>query len=1188
MDSGTSKFDLIMTMVDRGDVLKGVLEYNTDLFEPATIERMVGHYQMLLQTIIANPDQPVSGLNLLTDSERQWLLVDWNRTLDLDTGPYLEQTLDRLFEEQVNRTPEALAVMIGDKQLTYRELDERAEALAVYLRKRGVGTDRIVGLLVERSLEALVGIIGVLKAGGAYLPLDPEYPAGRLAYILEDSKAPILLTQRRLVERMQVEFEKTSAASLAAEIICLDESEWVETKLTDSEPRKVDHTARNLAYIIYTSGSTGRPKGVMIEHRSAINLWLGLNRSIYANHADGGAMRVSLNAPLPFDASVQEWLMLLSGHALVIIPAEVRQDAERLLGYIREKRIDVLDCVPSQLKMLIGAGLLDGAGWTPRAVLPGGEAIDNRTWEQMASVEGVEFYNMYGPTECTVNSTICQVSCYPGHASIGRPVVNAQAYVLDRNLQPAPIGVAGELYLGGVGVGRGYLNRAELTAERFIANPFVEYQREGDLAIDPGDRLYKTGDQVRYLVDGYLEYIGRIDFQVKLRGFRIELGEIENVLMEIAGIKEAAVVVREDDPGNKQLVAYIVADSAERDVSALRARLKAKLPEYMVPGVYVYLESLPMTPNRKVDRKALPKPEGLRPEMEAAYEQPRTDQESKLVKIWQQVLKVDRVGVRDNFFDLGGDSILSIQVVARANQEGMRIKPRQIFEAQTIEALAAIVGEVEGEASEAEQGLVTGEVVLTPIQRMFFETKPENASHMNQAIMLEVKDDVDLHALQAAVEGLVRQHDGLRLRYEPAGDGWHQVIVGMEAAERLYTLERIDLSVLGDVEQGRAIEARANEIQRSLDIQRGPILRLAHFKLGKGKPGRMLLVIHHLAVDGISWRILVEDLLRGYEQTRLGEAIDLGSKTSSLRQWSERLVEYARSEEVENELGYWMESGNAARSLGWDELPIDLDVEGENLAGNVASVRGLLGEAETGALVREVPTAYNTEIGDVLLTALVRTVASWREQSGQFGVGGVQVALEGHGREEIGEVDVTRTVGWFTSVYPVNLELDRAGMGPGEALMAVKEQLRRVPQKGIGYGLLRYLNPKGKSLEELPLGQMSFNYLGQVDAVTPAGAAFKLAGESVGVVHDPRGKRRHLIDVIVSVTEKQLRLEWLYSEKAHRRETIENLVKRYIEELGILIQHCTTTAGGYTPSDFPEAELSQAEIDDLMDELSED
>ena len=658
LDSGAAKFDLLLTMVDRGSLMKGVFEYNTDLFDESTIERMISNFQVLLEAIIENPNLSISQLPILSEGERLKLLVGWNKTIDPLINDHFQTTIHRQFELQVNRSPNIPAVEYRDQSINYQELNQKANQLARYLKTLGVGWDVIVGLCVERSIDALIGILGILKAGGAYLPLDPDYPLDRLTFILDDARVPVLLTQEKL--RGQLNIESTNNSK--TRVVCLD-NDWLEIgKSNDSNLEELVSekiSTDDLAYVIYTSGSTGRPKGVMIEHRTAVNLWLGLNQAIYQRHG-GSPLRVSLNAPLPFDASVQEWLMLLSGHTLVIVPQDVRQDGDLFIQFIKQSGLDVLDCVPSQLRMLLSAGLLDGTGHVPQAVLPGGEAIDRKTWDELAQSETTEFYNMYGPTECTVDSTICRVKDNSLQPSIGRPVVNSQMYVLDGERQPVPLGVHGELWIGGGGVGRGYLNRPELTDERFIKNPFLEYQQSHGLDVPNSDRLYRTGDLVRYLPNGYLDYVGRVDFQVKVRGFRIELGEIENVLTQAPGINEAVVIVREDNPGEKQIVAYIVPKSDIQDnltVSNLRTSLKSKLPDYMVPSVFVTLDQLPLTPNRKIDRKALPRPEGNRLELGSEYMTPRTDKEETIAKIWSQVLKLEKVGINDNFFELGGDFI---------------------------------------------------------------------------------------------------------------------------------------------------------------------------------------------------------------------------------------------------------------------------------------------------------------------------------------------------------------------------------------------------------------------------------------------------------------------------------------------------------------------------------------------------
>ena len=605
---------------------------------------------------------------------------------------------------------------------------------------------------------------------------------------------------------------------------------------------------------------------------------------------------------------------------------------------------------------------------------------------------------------------------------IGGAIANVQMYVLDEKQEVVPEGVSGELYIGGVQVGRGYWKREELTGERFVPNPYGE------------GRLYRTGDVGRYVGDGAIEYQGRRDEQVKVRGYRIELGEIEAVLQEHAGVRESAVVVREvrgeTEAGTpeKRLVGYVVLEGGVK-TSELRRYLKERLPEYMVPGVWVEMEGLPVTANGKLDRKGLPEPGGERPELESGYEEPGTETEKKLAEIWAQVLGVEKVGVHDNFFDLGGDSILSLQIISRANQLGMGVSVRQLFQSQTVAELAEAMesgrgGEGKdgskgsgqsGRKMEAEQGVVEGEVELTPIQRWFFEQELAEAGHWNQAVLLETAADVEVERLREALGKVVEQHDALRMRFVREAEGnerspWKQIHgevgegLGWEFAER-------DLSGESEAERVATVERVVEEEQKRLDLERGPVFRAVLMGMGEGRRGRLLLVAHHLVIDGVSWRILLGDLGRAYEQLQRGERVELGKKTTSYQQWAKRLAEYGRSEEIRREQEYWL--GMGVERAG--RLPVELD--GENVEGAVEVVTKSLSEAETVRLLQQVPEAYHTQINDVLLTALGEAMGQWT------GSDEVLVDVEGHGREEIGEgVDVTRTVGWFTTIYPVVLE----------------------------------------------------------------------------------------------------------------------------------------------------------------------
>ena len=682
-----------------------------------------------------------------------------------------------------------------------------------------------------------------------------------------------------------------------------------------------------------------------------------------------------------------------------------------------------------------------------------------------------------------------------------------------------------------------------MTAEKFLPHPFSEA---------PGGRLYKTGDLVRYLPDGHLEFLGRLDHQVKVRGFRIELGEIEACLGGHPGVREVVVLAREDSPGEKRLVAYVVAqEEPAPSGSELRGFVRERLPEYMVPSAFVGLPALPLTPNGKVDRKALPAPEGRG--VEEGYVPPCTPTEELLAGIWAEVLRQERVGRHDNFFALGGDSILSIQVVARAHQAGLQLTPKQLFQHQSIAELAAVAGT--GPQVAAEQGVVSGPVPLTPIQRWFFEQGLPAPQHFNQAFLLEVGSELEPKWVRRVVRQLLVHHDALRLRFTPEGSGWRQVQAGLEETVPFAV---VDLSELGVEEQPAALEAVAAEQQGSLDLSSGPLLRVVLFKLGAQRPGRLLLVVHHLAVDGVSWRVLLEDFQQAYQQLRWGQALQLPPKTTAFKAWAERLWGYGRSEAVREELDYWL--GGSRR--GVRPLPRDYAADPEaNTVASAGYVAVALSEEQTRALLQEVPPVYHTQINDVLLTALVQSFRRWT------GAGSLLLDLEGHGREELfAEVDLSRTVGWFTSLFPVCLEL--GAEPPGEALKAVKEQLRRIPNKGIAYGVLRYLHPEAEVravLQALPPPEISFNYLGQLDQALSESSLFRPARESSGPPHSPLGRRPHLLDVNGWVAEGRLHLQWSYSQRVHRRATVEQLAQAFLEALEALIVHCRSPEVGALP-----------------------
>jgi amino acid adenylation domain-containing protein/non-ribosomal peptide synthase protein (TIGR01720 family) len=1590
VETGTSKFELVVVPVELEAGLGGWAEYNTDLFDPTTVERLLRHYENLLAAAAADPSRPLAALELTAPAERHQLLAEWN-----DSAAAVPAAADpiAMLAENARRRPRAVAATCAGVEWTYGELARRVEAAGASLAAAGVRRGAVVALLAERGLDFLTAVLATFGAGAAYLPLDPAQPPQRTARVLAGAGVTLALAGDGLRARLDAalgalpEADRPAAGDLAGLMTGGVASSPVPGPVAGPE-------AEDLAYVLYTSGSTGAPKGASITHHGMRNhLWAKVSALSL-----GPGDTVAQTASPCFDISVWQLLVaLLVGGRVEIVPEEIAADPARLLDAVEGRGITVLETVPSLLRLLLDEVERRGAA-SPRLaalrwLIPTGEALPPdlcRRW--LAAYPAVPLLNAYGPTECSDDVTHHPIPAPPATAGvpIGRPVINLRLYALDAGLVPVPAGIAGELWVGGAGVGRGYRGDPARTAEAFRPDLF---------APEAGARLYRTGDLGRWRPDGTLEFLGRVDQQVKVRGLRIEPGEIEAALRAHPAVAEAVVVAREDG-GHARLVAYVVEnpegagaaeeepgeregekldqwrtvfdevyrrrealaasdagvnlrvwvdsytggpmpeddivecfeDSVERilalaprrvlelgcgtglllfriaphceaywgtdlspevvrdlearvaarsgelpevrlsargadeldgipergfdivvinevvqyfpsvdylvrvieraaervapggflfvggvrnhdlleafhasvqtfqaadslplgdlrqrvsghvgrekellvspelfaalrrhlprltgvgiqlkggrcrneltrfrydvvlrfdepaappearwldwrrdgvSLAALRARLVAeapdslgvtgvpnarlqaerrllerlraagegetvrtlrgelaaameaepgvepadlwalagelpyhvdlcwsdagldrfdlllrrrragdgpaaavpalprreprplpwrrygnnplrglfaerlvprlraflaeRLPESMIPSAFVPLDALPLSPNGKLDRRALPPPEEERPELEQAFVAPRNRVEERLAGLWAQAMRLDHVGVHDNFFALGGDSILSIQIIARAAQEGIQITPRQMFQHQTIAELAAVAGATG--AVQAEQGTVTGEAVLTPIQRWFFDLDLPNPDHWNWNVssFFAVRRPLDPVRIERTVRSLVSHHDALRTRFLPVAEGRRQVFAGLDSVSPCVYL---DLTAVPAGRRRSALEAAAAAVQASLDLAAGPALRVATFHLGAGEPDRLLLAVHHAVLDGVSWRLLLEDLQTLYAGGRLP------AKTTSFKRWSERLAAHAGSPEIAAEAPFWLDERRR------DAVPLPVDFPGPRDPGLEASARivsRLLSAEETRALLQEVHAAYQTRIDDVLRTALVATFAGWT------GRRALLVDLESHGREhDFEDVDLSRTLGWFTAMHPVLLDLE-GRLEPGEALRAMKEQLRRLPSGGgVGYGLLRYLRGDADleaRLRELPRPEVLFNYLGQMTAGSPeAGGGLDLldqAPEPGGPALDPRGRRSHLLEVGCMVTGGCLRTEWTYSADRHRAETVETLADAFSAELRRLIAHCRAPeAGAYTPSDFPEADLSEEDFATLMARLA--
>ncbi|MCX5609335.1 amino acid adenylation domain-containing protein [Streptomyces sp. NBC_00047] len=1136
VEHNAAPFDLTLEFTEDGPGVAGRIIYSTALFDEATVARLAGHLNVLLDAAGEDPDRSVADLPMLTGPEFEQAVHGWNDT----DRPLPEASLPELFAAVAAERPDAVALSYGPERLTYGELDARANRLARRLAAAGAGPDVLVGLCLERGAQAVVGLLAVLKAGAAYVPLDPGYPEQRLAYMVRDAGVRLLLTREELRGRLP---------GTGAGVITVDGPGGEGGGFPATAP-EVALSPDQLAYVIYTSGSTGAPKGVMTSHRAVVRL---VRESGFLDIGPGDA--VAQFASLSFDASTLEvWAALLHGARLAVHPPAAPTGSE-LGAFLEEHGVTHLAIAAGLFHQVVDDDVSALRGL--RQVIAGGDTVSPEHCARvLAAHPRLRLHNGYGPTEATSLTTVHALAADLDAAApvpIGMPIGNTRVYVLTQTLEPAPAGVPGELYIAGPGLARGYLGRAGLTAAQFVADPYGA----------PGSRMYRSGDLARRRSDGAVEFLGRADGQVKIRGFRIELGEVENALKQHPAVSDAVVVPYEGDSGHRRLVAYLVSGH-EVPAGELRTHLAASLPEYMTPSVFVSLDRLPLTANGKVDRGLLPEPEGAvgRPGG-PAYVAPAGATEEVLAALWAEVLGVERVGVHDNFFDLGGDSILSLQVVSRARQAGLQLTSKLLFVHQTIATLAPVTGvitEAHGEPTE-----VSGRVELTPIQRRFFEDYPEGPDHYTMSVQLELASDTDLALLERALAAAVAQHDALRMRLTRDGGEWVQEY-GEPAATALLTVR--DLSGLDESDQGAALDEAALAAQRSLDLGTGRLLKGVFFRLGAGRLPRLFLTAHHLVMDGVSWRVLLEDLSAAYTRFAEGRPAEPAVRTSSYQQWSRHLAELARGGGFEGELPYW--HGVPAGAA------VPRDGTAPNTFGSSSTVSAVLGRAETRALLHQVPSAYRTQINDVLLTALGRVLHGWSGAP-------VTIALEGHGREDLFEdIDLSRTVGWFTTAFPVALDVPREDWGSG--LKAVKERIRAIPHRGLGHGALRYLVPDGSGLGSDASGPaISFNYLGQWDGSTSTDGLIRKRLEGLG--RDQAGglSRPHLIDIVAAVSDGELRIDWIHSPANHSAETVERLAGEFLAALREVIAHCLAEgSGGATPSDFPLAGLDQAGVDRIV------
>ncbi|NOK47568.1 amino acid adenylation domain-containing protein [Burkholderia thailandensis] len=1168
-DVGAAKYDLSLEIAYRDDGLACTLEYATALFARSSIDGMLAQYAALLGQIATMPDAAVASLSCMPDDERDKVTRTWNATAFERTGSPL---IHARFDARVRARPEAIALRTDGAAMTYASLGERVDALAGRLLERTRGEPQCIAICFERSFDMVIAILATLKAGCAYVPIDPQLPADRVAFMLSDSAAAMLLT----IEPVRRE----RFSSFDIETLCIDESAPPRAASPRAAMPAVDPHAA--AYVLYTSGSTGKPKGVVVTHANVTNLLDVMEASYPLGAGDSYLLKTNY----AFDVSVPELFGWFVGHgSLAILAPQAEGSPDLIVAALLRHGVTHVNFTPSLLRQFVTEAAADARFAREhrlRHVFVIGEELTNALAnDALRALRPAAIYNMYGPTEATVFATgHAHAAPIPnGKVPIGRALGNMRVYVLDERMRPMPIGMPGDLYIAGDGVARGYLNRDELNAERFLPDPFT-----------PGGRIYMTGDLARWTRGGTLEFLGRIDQQIKIRGYRVELDEIASALNAHPLVDEAAVILKREQDGTARLVAYVVPANGVEPASspseharlrdALAGALERRLPDYMMPAAYVLAPSLPKGITGKLDRKALEALPVDLPVRHAAIGAvaPRNDAERTLCGIWQAVLRVPALGVTDNFFAVGGDSILSIQVAARARQQGIVFSARDIFRHQTVELLAA---NVRWRTPSDERQPSAGDMPLLPIHHWFFAVDSTHVDHYHQSRLLDVPAGVDADFVAAWLEALVARHDALRLRLRNTREGWRAHFAdpsAHDASARLAVCDR----AWADTSDA-AIDAFFADARRRVNLADGPLFVAALVPAGARGRGRLLLIGHHAIVDGVSWRVIVGDLRQAFAQWSARGSFALGPASDAYQAWARAIAAAADSPALHAQRAHWLRVLRAPAP----SLRLDHGAGGDTTRRATRIWPFGLNAADTRALLADTHRAYRTQTIELLLAGLLLAFRRWR------GHDTLRIALEGHGREadalarygvECTLLDVGETVGWFTSYYPLWLTLSGAAQAAdpaAAAIMAVKAHYRATPHHGLGYGILRHLtgDPELAAEEAAHAPEIVFNYLGQFDVAddeTAGVAVLDLSSRDDVAAARPR---EHALGINGEVKDGCLAFEIDYSADAFDDESIAALGEHFAHALREIAGHCNARAAWCpTPEDFPLAAVTQDEL----------
>ncbi len=1083
----------------------------------------------IAEQMIANVDEPVWALEVLPASEKKRQIYTFNQT---EAAYPKDRTIVELFEEQVEKTPEKAAVYFLDKSLSYSELNRSSNRLAAFLRSRGITRNKVVGLVLRHSPEAVEAILGVIKSGAAYLPIDPDYPADRMEYMLRDSGCGILLTN----------CASGHGIYFSGEVIDLNCMEYRED--TQTNPIHINEP-EDLVYVIYTSGSTGQPKGVMIEHRGLVNYIWWARKMYVMDENDAFALYSSLS----FDLTVTSvFTPLIGGNSIYIYDDDGQEYV--LFRIMKEKKASIVKLTPSHLSLLKD---MDNGDSSVKRFIVGGEDLKVSLASAIYKSFGgrIEIYNEYGPTETVVGCMIHKFD--PARDTgisvpIGVPADNVQIYLLDNRLKPLPPWNMGEVYISGHGVARGYLNKPVMTGERFLENPFVG-----------GTRMYRTGDLARFLEDGRIVYTGRADKQLKIRGFRIEPGEIEKRILESGMAENVFVTDREDRDGGRYLCAYIVPTDGF-ELNELRSYLARRLPEYMMPSRFTILDEIPLTGNGKVN-------EGLLPDVKdcdtapTEYSAPANAREQRLLEVVSGILNRPDIGMKDHFIYSGGDSIKAIQVAGKLGESGLKIRVKDILSNPVLKDMAL---NLEYDLASRGYAVCEGHFKPTPILAWFLSQNHKNPNHCNQSVLLDFFGKITPADMGAILDELIKHHDSLRLNYDRQKQEFYYNNAYLDQKS---SVPYFDLSGKTGEEQEQKIKILGGMIKSSLDIEHEIPVRACIFDLGE-RGRKLLFTAHHTVVDSVSWRILVEDLARMFEQKRQGREFALPEKTDSVLRWSEAVRTYALNLGDE-ERSYW----RGVESCGF-LFPSDYE-GGDDMLSRCGTLKRSLDTGATGRLLGPANKAYGTKPDEIMIAALALAVCD------MAGSDEAVVELEGHGREEADDtIDVSRTVGWFTCIYPVVLK--SCGQDLPAHIKGIKEQLRKVPGKGMGYSALKYITGE---LPENSGKRIRFNYLGELDNMPDSGL-LAISNMNSGEESDLENNLTALLDINAMVCGQSLRVQAEYSRSRFREDTVCRWMDSFFDRLSGLIDFCCgRKCAEYTPSDFDMVSFSQDELDMFLTDL---